>query len=114
MFAAMPIDKAIYGLLLLPILFLAAAILIAAPFYGAIRLWRSDSGATRVRAAWLLLAWLGALTVLTLYFFSGRWYVENSGTRPVSGDELLFAAGLLIFGVLLPGLPFLRLLRNRD
>jgi hypothetical protein len=38
---------------------------------------------------------------------------ENSGTRHVNGDELLFAAGLLIFGVVLPGVPFLKLLENR-
>lgn len=109
----MPIDMAIYGLLTVPIGLLALALLLVSPIYGLVRFRRPESKMVRLHAVWLLVAWLCSLTVLVFYFRSGMWYQEHSQSRHVSMEDLLVAAGFLIIGVVLPGLPFLRLLELR-
>jgi hypothetical protein len=57
-------------------------------------------------------AWLCALAVLFVYFRSGLWYRESMN-RHVSPFELIELAGWILFGIVLPGIPFSRLLATR-
>jgi len=109
----MPADRLIYWVVAAPVLLLTMFFFTASPFYAAFAFLSSAAREVRARAGWLLLAWLGMVLILALYFLSGWWYAENTAIRPVSSLELAGLLGLVVIGVLLPGIPFWRLVAAR-
>ena len=110
----MPADRLVFFLVAAPVLLVAAFFLVATPWYAAASLLAAKSTRVRAHAGWLLLAWAVLVAVFALYFMSGWWYRENTAIKPVAPAEYLELAGCVIFGVLLPGLAWRRLLAARS
>jgi hypothetical protein len=105
-------ERLIFILIALPVLLVTAYLFCAAPLR-AVPALRSSSSEVRLRAKWLLGAWVLFIVLLVAYFLSGFWYRENIVIRPVDPLEVFELVMILLFGVHLPSVAYGRLNKAR-